>query len=207
MQAIQDRYADGTAAGFQRKTTLDSDRRPGELSTAIRMAKRGSDDALAYLYRRFSGNVYGYARSIVRDDHEAEDVAQQVFARLMTSLASYEQRSVPFSAWLLRITHNLAIDQLRRRRATPCAEVRAPTEAGDDDHGLSLALREALSQLPDGQREVVVLRHVAGWTPGEIAERLDKSEDAIHGLHHRGRRALKDSLRQLEAAPVTAAAA
>jgi RNA polymerase sigma-70 factor (ECF subfamily) len=171
------------------------------------MAKRGSDDAIAYLYRRFSGNVYGYARSIVRDDHEAEDVAQQVFARLMTSLGSYEQRSVPFSAWLLRITHNLAIDQLRRRRATPCAEVRAPSEAGDDDDGLSLALREALSQLPDGQREVVVLRHVAGWTPGEIADRLDKSEDAVHGLHHRGRRALKDSLRRLEAEPVTAAAA
>jgi RNA polymerase sigma-70 factor (ECF subfamily) len=52
---------------------------------------------------------------------------------------------------------------------------------------------------------VIVLRHVAGYSPSEIAERLGKSEDSIHGLHHRGRRALKQSLKRLGAVPVTAA--
>jgi RNA polymerase sigma-70 factor, ECF subfamily len=50
---------------------------------------------------------------------------------------------------------------------------------------------------------VVVLRHVVGLTPGEIAERLGRSENSIHGLHHRGRRALQSQLRQLDCAPAT----
>ena len=56
------------------------------------------------LYLRYADNVYGYVCSIVRDEHEAEDVTQQVFAKLMTAIARYEPRSVPFSAWILRIS-------------------------------------------------------------------------------------------------------
>jgi RNA polymerase sigma-70 factor (ECF subfamily) len=80
-------------------------------------------------------------------------------------------------------------------------------DEGQEEHGaaLSLTLREALKELPEEQREVVVLRHVAGWTPGEIAAHLGKSEDSIHGLHHRGRRALKQELVAREAAPVALA--
>ncbi|MEA2482553.1 MAG: hypothetical protein QOC55_500, partial [Thermoleophilaceae bacterium] len=108
-------------------------------------------------------------------------------------------------AWLLRVTHNLAIDHLRRRRPILCEEARAIDERAEDrGRELSEALTTALSELPDIQRDVIVLRHVAGYSPSEIAERLGKSEDSIHGLHHRGRRALKQSLRRLEAVPVTA---
>ena len=165
-------------------------------------AKQGDSDAIRYLYLRFADNVYGYARSIVRDEHEAEDVTQQVFTRLMGSIERYEQRSVPFSSWLLRITHNMAIDHIRRRRAVPCEDTFAVDE-GHEEHGaaLSLTLRDALAELPEEQREVVVLRHVAGWSPGEIAAHLGKSEDSIHGLHHRGRRALKQELVARDAAP------
>src|SRR2546429_8678029 len=81
----------------------------GTVSRAVARAKEGDSDAIRYLYVRFAGNVYGYARSIIRDEHEAEDVTQQVFAKLMLSIHKYEQRDVPFSAWILRITHNLAI--------------------------------------------------------------------------------------------------
>jgi RNA polymerase sigma-70 factor (ECF subfamily) len=137
-----------------------------ELSRVIARAKHGDSNAIHWLYVNYSDNVYGYARSILRDEHEAEDIRQQVFARLITSISRYEERSVPFSAWLLRVTHNMAI--------------------------------------PDIQRDVIVLRHVAGYSPSEIAERLGKSEDSIHGLHHRGRRALKQSLRRLDAVPITA---
>ena len=68
-----------------------------------------------------------------------------------------------------------------------------------------MALREALATLPEDQRQVVVLRHVVGLTPGEIADRLGRTENAVHGLHHRGRRALQQELRQLECGPVTVA--
>ena len=69
----------------------------------------------------------------------------------------------------------------------------------------SQCLRDALRRLPAEQREVLVLRHIAGLSPGEIAERLGKTEGSVHGLHHRGRGALQAALRELEAAPVIAA--
>ncbi|MBA2506392.1 MAG: RNA polymerase sigma factor [Thermoleophilaceae bacterium] len=202
------RYDGQTQSTFTRKTSMDEDRVAGELEHAINRAKAGDEQALRYLYGRFADNVYGYAKGIVRDEHDAEDITQQVFARLMTALGSYEQRAVPFTSWLLRITHNMSIDHCRRRRSTPCEEVFGEDEtARHDDRELSDAIKTALSELPEDQREVVVLRHFAGWSPGEIATSIGRSEDAVHGLHHRGRRQLKASLKKLDAAPVVALAA
>jgi RNA polymerase sigma-70 factor, ECF subfamily len=177
------------------------------VSRAVERAKAGDNDAIRYLYVRFAANVFGYARSIIRDEHDAEDVTQQVFAKLMTSIAKYEQRDVPFAAWILRITHNLAIDHLRRMRTIPCEEVRATDVADSEDENRQRvrSLSDALAGLPAEQRQVLVLRHVVGMAPGEIAERLGKSEGSIHGLHHRGRGALKAALVALDAAPTTAA--
>src|SRR3954467_11114048 len=173
-----------------------------ELSRVIARAKQGDNNAIHWLYVNYSDNVYGYARSILRDEHEAEDIRQQVFARLMTSISRYEERAVPFSAWLLRVTHNLAIDHLRRRRPILCEEARAVDERADDrGREPSEALTAALQELPDIQRDVIVLRHVAGYSPSEIAERLGKSEASLHGRHPRGRRALKQSLKLLDAVP------
>ena len=96
-----------------------------ELSRVIARAKEGDSSAIHWLYVNYGDNVYGYARSILRDEYEAEDIRQQVFARLITSIGRYQERSVPFSAWLLRVTHNMAIDHLRRRRPILCEEARA----------------------------------------------------------------------------------
>ena len=65
----------------------------------------------------------------------------------------------------------------------------------------SFTLREALKTLPEDQRQVIVLRHVVGLTPGEIAGRLGKTEPSIHGLHHRGRGALRAVLTERDCAP------
>jgi RNA polymerase sigma-70 factor (ECF subfamily) len=65
-------------------------------------------------------------------------------------------------------------------------------------------LREALEQLPEEQRDVLVLRHIVGLSPLEIADVLDKTESSVHGLHHRGRLTLQSTLEQLGAAPVVA---
>jgi RNA polymerase sigma-70 factor (ECF subfamily) len=177
------------------------------VNQAVALAKEGDREALRYLYVHYADHVYGYVASIVRDDHEAEDVTQHLFAKLMTALPKYEPREVPFSAWILRVARNVAVDHMRQRRAIPCDEVRAlDTSAGDDDASRmrSLGLRDALATLSEEQRQVVVMRHVVGLTPGEIADRLGRTEPSIHGLHHRGRGALRTALAEMDCAPTTA---
>jgi RNA polymerase sigma-70 factor (ECF subfamily) len=176
------------------------------LAQAIVGAKDGDMSALHFLYVRFADDVCGYVRSIVRDSHDAEDITQNVFAKLMTAIHKYEPRDVPFAAWILRVARNVALDHLRARRQIPFEEVRTDDQ-GHEQIGFerSQCLRDALWRLPAEQREVLVLRHLVGLAPGEIAKRLGKTEGSIHGLHHRGRGALQAALCEMESAPVIAA--
>ena len=175
------------------------------LSRAIARAKEGDASALHFLYVRYADDVYGFANSIVGDSHAAEDITQNVFGKLMTAIQRYEERDVAFAAWITTVARNLALDHIRARRQIPVEEVRT-SDQGYEQTGFerSQCLREALRGLPEEQREVLVLRHIAGLSPREIAHRLGKSEGSIHGLHHRGRGALKAALRELDAAPITA---
>jgi RNA polymerase sigma-70 factor, ECF subfamily len=80
----------------------------------------------------------------------------------------------------------------------------AAEEPAEDAEGSRLSdVRTALAMLPSEQRTVVVLRHLVGLSPCEIAERMGRSEASVHGLHHRARRALQLELRRLESAPCT----
>jgi RNA polymerase sigma-70 factor, ECF subfamily len=172
---------------------------------AVVRLKQGDRSALHFLYVRYADDVCGFVRSIVRDAHEAEDITQNVFAKLITAIHKYEPREVPFAAWILRVSRNMALDHLRARRQIPFEEVRT-TDEGHEQVGFdrSQSLREAFHRLPQDQREVLVLRHIAGLSPTEIARRIGKTESSVHGLHHRGRGALQAALRELEAAPVIA---
>ena len=190
--------------GFRSRTSLDeSFETRDKTRLAVARAKEGDQEALRYLYVTYSHNIYGYVRSIVRDDHEAEDVTQHVFAKLMTTLARYDDRGVPFFAWLLRLARNVAIDHLRANRMTPTENVLDPDVSSFADIDRSQIVKEALASLPDEQREVVILRHLIGLTPGEIADRMGRTEGSIHGLHHRGRRALQRELERVDSAPFT----
>src|SRR4051794_14888670 len=164
MGVIDFRAAAGTGSGvssgrFQRKTTLDDSGDRPIVQAAIARAKQGDDEALRFLYVRYADNVYGYVTSIVRDEHEAEDITQQVFTKLITVLPRYEQREVPFSAWILRVARNVAVDHLRARRPTPTEDPR-PTNARihqtASEYGRPLRL--APRELPDDRR-------TAGGTP------------------------------------------
>jgi RNA polymerase sigma-70 factor, ECF subfamily len=195
-------------AGFRSRRTLDeSPEATAEVRAAIARAKEGDRDAVRLLYVRYSDNVYGYVRSIVRDDKDAEDLTQQVFMKLMIVIVKYTDCGVPFSGWLLRLARNVALDHLRRRRPTPTEDLGADEHA---DHGTSDRTRDlhaALATLPEEQRSVVIMRHIVGLTPPEIAAQMGRSESSVHGLHHRGRRALQLELARLGSAPSTSASA
>jgi RNA polymerase sigma-70 factor (ECF subfamily) len=190
------------SVGFTGKAAINSSPEMLEKTRlAVARAKEGDQEAMRFLYITYSNNVYGYIRSIVRDDHEAEDLTQHVFAKLMTTLVKYDDRGVPFFAWLLRLARNVAIDHLRANRSTPTEDALNASSATGTNVDRIEAVKAALAALPEDQREVVVLRHVVGLTPGEIAYRMGRTESAIHGLHHRGRRAFQRKLTQLDSTP------
>jgi len=194
-----------SAVGFRSHTSLEPVDR--EITNAVLRAQAGDDEAIRVLYLRYKDNVYGYVLSFVRDPHEAEDITQHVFLKLMSVIHKYRPREVPFTSWLLRVARNVALDHMRRRRSVLCEEVYDATcqsdQAGQD---LRRGLEQALLSLPEEQRNVIVLRHLVGLTPGEIAVRMGRSEPSIHGLHHRARQTLKRELMAIDCGPSARAA-
>jgi RNA polymerase sigma-70 factor (ECF subfamily) len=190
--------------GFRARPAGEKNDRDPEIARAVERAKSGDNDAIRFLYLRYKDNVYGYVLSILRDAHEAEDATQTVFIKLMSVIHKYEPREVPFTAWILKVARNVAIDSLRQRRPVPCEEIiESWRPANDVSHDRRRGLTQALETLTEEQRDVVVLRHLVGLSPGEIAHRMGRTESSIHGLHHRARRALRRELIRGECAPTT----
>jgi len=199
--------ATAARSGYQRRRQLvhppDAD---ALVAAATERARDGDDDGLRLLYLLYADNVFGYVLSIVRDEHDAEDLTSEVFARLPRALAHYKVSATPFAAWLLRVARNAALDHLRAQRSVPLAEVHA-TGATAELHARERleSLTAAFSALPEDQRQVMLLRLIAGLTPAEVAERMGRSIDAVHALQHRARRRLRDELTLAGWAPRAAA--
>jgi RNA polymerase sigma-70 factor (ECF subfamily) len=171
---------------------------------AVALAREGDRAAMEYCYIRFAGDVKRYVQSIVHEPHDAEDITHNVFVKLFGSLERYDERIAPFSAWLLRIARNAALDYLRHSRAVPSEELvgrRSAAYRGDPD--ASATLRDAFETLPDQQRLVLFLRHVLGLSPGEVAHELGRTPASVNGLQYRGRDALKAALRRADMTPAT----
>jgi len=192
--------------GFFPSIEMEHNDRDPAIAAAVRRAQRGDMNAFRFLYLRYKNNIYGYVLSIVRHEYDAEDATQHVFLKLMHVIPSYEPRKVPFTAWIIRVARNVAVDYQRNRRSIPCEEVFA-TSLPDDDSARERrwGLEDALESLPEDQRDVVVLRHFVGLSPSEIATRMGRSEASVHGLHHRGRENLQRALANADCAPTTAA--
>lgn len=169
---------------------------------AIARASKGDREALQQLYKHYAWPVYRHVRRYLRDDHEAEDVTQLVFLKLMSDIGRYDERRGRFSSWLLCVARNVAIDHMRRARPVLSGDQEPATavtdESGSERRG---ALVEALGALSADQREVLVLRQLLGLSPAEIAERMDRTEGSVHALHHRARVATRSDLVRLNAAP------
>ncbi len=189
------------AAGCARETESDERR----VRRLVARAKAGDRDAMHALDLYFAPTVHAYVSRIVPTEHDADDVTQHVFAKLMTELGRYEPGGAPFRAWMLRVARNVAIDHRRRTRAVPSDDVQdAPARTDDGMVDRHASLRQALASLTPGQRDVLVLRHLVGLTPEEIAAHLGRSLRSVYCLHHRGRAAACIALCELESAPATA---
>jgi RNA polymerase sigma-70 factor (ECF subfamily) len=159
------------------------------------------------LMRRYNERVYRAARAIVRDEKEAEDVMQQAYVNAYANLRQFNGQA-RFSTWLTRIAINEALARVRRRgRYEPFddgflkVESLMAARAHDDNPErqafsgeLRVLLEWAIDRLPDGAREVFVLREVEGLSTAEVAETLDVSEDVVKTRLSRARAALRRDL-------------
>jgi RNA polymerase sigma-70 factor, ECF subfamily len=158
-------------------------------------------------YSRHRNLVYAVALRVVRNPDDAEDVCQDVFVKLMSRTDPEEPTSATFAAWLATIARNEALDYVRRssrRRYDPIDEVpladRRPVPVVDP------VLREAIASLPRDQREVVILRLVAGLGPSEIAGQLVRTPASVNGLLHRATGTLRRQLAAQHIQPSVGAA-
>ena len=191
-------YPGGALARADRASDEDVTRR------AVARAQEGDRAAAEYCYIRFVGDVQRYVQSIVHEPYDAEDITQNVFIKLFGSVERYDERIAPFSAWLLRIARNAALDHLRHSRALPSEElVSRQSAAPRPDPDASAILRDAFETLPHPQRLVLFLRHVLGLSPDETAHALGRTPASVNGLQHRGRGTLKAALRRADMTPAT----
>jgi RNA polymerase sigma-70 factor, ECF subfamily len=184
-----------SAVAFEQSERTDED--------AIQQVLAGNTAMFELLMRRYNEGVYRAARSIVRDEHEAEDVMQQAYVNAFTHLRQFNG-SARFSTWLIRIVINEALARVRRQgryeafddehsSVEPFMSHR-PSENPEREaftHELRGLLERAIDTLPNGMREVFVLREVEGLSTADVAECLGVSEDVVKTRLSRGRAALR----------------
>lgn len=165
----------------------------------------GGDPAAARaLVQRLSPRVLGFAARLLGGDRaEAEDVAQEALVRLWRAAPGWRAGEAKVTTWLYRVVANLATDRLRARGRRRQDGLDEAPEVADDHPGVvaqlieadrQAALSRALSDLPDRQREAVVLRHLEGLSNPEIGEVLGVGVEAVESLIARGKRALAAAL-------------
>ena len=169
----------------------------GDSTTAVRRlverAQGGDRAALEELYLLHFDRIYSYLHMSVGNRHDAEDLTNQTFVKMLESIERFEWRKVPLSAWLFRIAHNLAMDHFRAsKRWQPEEEVPEPQDSAEhsaEDEALqAIGRRSMLAMIEDlspDQQQVLTLKFVFNFSNGEVAAILGKTEGAIKSLQHR----------------------
>jgi RNA polymerase sigma-70 factor, ECF subfamily len=159
--------------------------------------KMNDDEAYREVVARFSDPLYGYIYSICGDHHLSEDMLSETYLRMIEKIDTYTYYGAPFKAWLYRIAHNLTMTALKRAHRLVGAEALETAAPSLDDPATTIAtrlevdeLRTALGELTEEQQQVVMLRFIAEQSTAEVAQALEKTENAVKQLQFRALRSL-----------------
>lgn len=178
---------------------------PDEAALII-AARQGSREAFGFLYERHRATITRYVAARIRDASDAEDLTEAIFESAWRAMGRYREQGVPFLAWLYRLAHNRVVDHYRALR--PTVTLIPEVHESIEDTGTPLELNidsadllNALHALTDDQRDVIVLRFVQGMSGREVAQAMDKREDAVRALQFRALATLRRILAGEEVQP------
>ncbi len=157
-------------------------------------ASNGDQEAFGMLYERYVGKIYNYVYYRTGNQHDAEDLTARVFYRAMRHIENYQDRGLPFSAWLYRIAHNLVANWHRdnsRKKEIPLDDTIAVRKYGDHPESAVVKIEEQnhlltiIRSLPDDRQQLLILKFVEHLPNAEIGRIMGRTEGAIKSLYHR----------------------
>jgi RNA polymerase sigma-70 factor (ECF subfamily) len=166
---------------------------------------KSDKDAFGEIYERYLDKIYKYVYYRVGNQHDAEDLTSRVFFRALAHVETYEDRGVPFQAWLYRIAHNLVANHHRdrgRRKIIPLEDyittsvfgsIDGPERAAEDAEDRERLLG-AIRRLPEDRQQLLILKFVDRLSNAEIGEVMGRTEGAVKSLYHRTLTTLRDDL-------------
>ncbi len=182
-----------------------------EMEDTELVAIAGTDqDAFGEIYERYVTKIYNYIYYRTNNSQDAEDITAKVFYRAMAHIQNYEDKGVPFQAWLYRIAHNLVANFHRdesRRKIIPLDDYLALSLKSDapdkqaEHNEETQTLMTAIRRLPAERQQLLVLKFVQDKSNIEIGEIMNRTEGAIKSLYHRTLLALRDELQIQEFQP------
>ncbi len=174
-------------------------------SDELALVRRAATDPEAFgeLYERHVRRIYNYIYYRTGDHHDAEDLTARVFQRALRHVGTFQDKGVPFTAWLYRIAHNLVANWHRdrsRRPVLPLEDHLAASASSSHPETLALAEEEgelllvAVRRLPAERQQLLILKFVEHLSNAEIGDIMGRSEGAIKSLYHRTLASLRDEL-------------
>jgi RNA polymerase sigma-70 factor (ECF subfamily) len=185
--------------------SLPPDHSPNNEAELVERAKQ-DPDAFGLLYERYVGQIYRYLYYRTGNIQDAEDLTARTFYRALEHLPRYQERGLPFTAWLYRIAHNIVVNWQRDRRRRPVVALdHVVTHAEDGDPQGMLEeeeerdrLMRAFQALAPDRQELLILKFVEGMSNAQIGAIMGRSEGAIKSLYHRTLLELKKNLEGIE---------
>lgn len=169
---------------------------PHDLEELLRQIALGSQQAFEELYRATDSAIYGYALSLIRNHHEAQDIMMDTYLKIRCAAHLYMPMGKPM-AWILTITKNIARTKLRSAgRQIPLDDLEETTPSFDRDSEEAVALEQAMKVLGDQERQILILHAVTGLKHREIAEMLGMPLATVLSKYARSLKKLKKALEE-----------